>query len=101
MGEARFLISKKKEKLMADDIINKIDEKVKNNKVMLYMKGTPDFPAVWFFGAHGRDPQSPMAFHFATEDVLADPSVRDGIKRIFELADDPADLYRRQVRRGL
>ena len=33
---------------MSDDVLNKIDEKVKNNKVMLYMKGTPDFPQCGF-----------------------------------------------------
>ena len=29
---------------MADEVLTQIDEKVKKNKVMLYMKGTPDFP---------------------------------------------------------
>ncbi len=33
---------------MAEDAISKIDEKVKNNKVMVYMKGTPDFPQCGF-----------------------------------------------------
>ena len=35
---------------MADEVLTNIDEKVKNNKVMLYMKGTPDFPQCGFSG---------------------------------------------------
>ena len=65
---------------MADDVLNKIDEKVKNNKVMLYMKGTPDFPQCGF-SAHTVEILRSYGVPFATEDVLADPSVRDGIKR--------------------
>ena len=33
---------------MTDDVKARIDDKVKNNKVMLYMKGTPDFPQCGF-----------------------------------------------------
>ena len=65
---------------MADDVLNKIDEKVKNNKVMLYMKGTPDFPQCGF-SAHTVEILKSYGIPFATEDVLADPSIRDGIKR--------------------
>lgn len=65
---------------MADDVLNKIEETVKNNKVMLYMKGTPDFPQCGF-SAHTVEILKSYGFPFATEDVLADPAVRDGIKR--------------------
>ena len=33
---------------MAEDVISKIEDKVKNNKVMLYMKGTPQAPMCGF-----------------------------------------------------
>ena len=33
---------------MAEDIKERIDEKVKNNRIMVYMKGTPDFPQCGF-----------------------------------------------------
>ena len=33
---------------MAEDVLNEIDSKVKDNKVMLFMKGTPDFPQCGF-----------------------------------------------------
>jgi monothiol glutaredoxin len=65
---------------MPDDVFAKIDEKVKNNKVMLYMKGTPDFPQCGF-SAHTVEILKSYGVPFATEDVLADPTVREGIKR--------------------
>ena len=65
---------------MAEDVMSKIDGKVKNNKVMLYMKGTPDFPQCGF-SAHTVEILNSYGYPFATEDVLADPQVREGIKR--------------------
>ncbi len=65
---------------MAEDVLSKIAETVKSNKVVLYMKGTPDFPQCGF-SAHTVEILKSYGFPFATEDVLADPGVRDGIKR--------------------
>ena len=65
---------------MADEVLVKIDEKVKKNKVMLYMKGTPDFPQCGF-SAHTVEILKSYGVTFETEDVLADPQIRDGIKR--------------------
>jgi monothiol glutaredoxin len=65
---------------MAEDVMAQIDEKVKNNKVVLYMKGTPDFPQCGF-SAHTVEILKSYGFPFATEDVLVNPAVRDGIKR--------------------
>ena len=65
---------------MAEDVLTKIDEKVKNNKVMLYMKGTPEFPQCGF-SAHTIDILKSYGVPFETEDVLADPEIRDGVKR--------------------
>ena len=65
---------------MAEDVIEKIDGKVKNNKVVLYMKGTPDFPQCGF-SAHTVEILKSYGFPFASEDVLADAQVREGIKR--------------------
>jgi monothiol glutaredoxin len=79
MGEVGRLIAEG-EMIMAEDVINKIDEKIKNNKVMLYMKGTPDFPQCGF-SAHTVEILKSYGFPFASDDVLADPSVREGIKR--------------------
>lgn len=65
---------------MADDVLARIDEKVRKNKVVLYMKGTPDFPQCGF-SAHTVDILRSYGIPFETEDVLADPAVREGIKR--------------------
>ena len=65
---------------MAGDVMAQIDEKVKSNKVVLFMKGTADFPQCGF-SAHTVEILKSYGFPFATEDVLADPAVRDGIKR--------------------
>jgi len=64
---------------MSEDVLAKIDEKVKKNKVMLYMKGNPDSPMCGF-SAHTVDILRSYGYPFETEDVLADPAVREGIK---------------------
>ena len=43
---------------MAEDVLKKIDEQVKQNKIMLYMKGTPDFPMCGFSAATALWPRS-------------------------------------------
>ncbi len=65
---------------MADDVRAKIDEKVKKNKIMLYMEGTPDSPQCGF-SAHTVEILKSYGYPFATEDVLADQEIREGIKR--------------------
>ena len=65
---------------MADDVLAKIDEKVKKSKVMLYMKGTPQSPQCGF-SAHVVEILQSYGYPFETDDVLADPAVREGIKR--------------------
>ena len=62
-----------------EDILKKIDDQVKNNKIMLYMKGTKEMPQCGFsarvvqiLNSHGVD--------YEAVDVLADPAVRQGIK---------------------
>jgi monothiol glutaredoxin len=65
---------------MADDVLAKIDEQIKKNKVMLYMKGNPDFPQCGF-SAHTVEILRAYGHPFETADVLADPQVREGIKR--------------------
>ncbi len=63
-----------------DDVQNKIDQKVKDNKVMLFMKGSPQAPMCGF-SAHTVEILQSYGYPFETADVLADPAVREGIKR--------------------
>lgn len=58
---------------------NQIDEQVKSNKVMLYMKGTPQFPMCGFSGQAVQILQACGA-EFGSFDVLSDPDIRQGIK---------------------
>ena len=54
---------------MAEDVLSQIDSKVKNNKVMLFMKGTPDFPQCGF-SAHTVEILKSYGVPFETADVL-------------------------------
>ncbi len=65
---------------MADNVRASIDEHVKKNTVVLYMKGTPNFPQCGF-SAHTIEILRSYGYPFETVDVLADPAVRDGIKK--------------------
>ncbi len=60
----------------------RIDDLVKNNNILLFMKGTASFPQCGFSGraiqilkACGVDPKA-----IATVNVLDDPEIRHGIK---------------------
>ena len=64
---------------MEDAVRTQIDELIKTNRVMLFMKGNKVFPSCGFSARvvqilkhHGAD--------FETFNVLADPAVRSGIK---------------------
>jgi|SRR5215471_13342080 len=65
---------------MANDVQAKIDQQVKKNKVMLYMKGNPQFPQCGF-SAHTVEILQSYGVPFQTEDVLQDPQIREGIKQ--------------------
>ena len=61
------------------DVNDKIKDQIENNPVLLYMKGTPDFPQCGFSGqtvaalkAVGRP--------FAYINIFDDPEVREGLK---------------------
>ena len=65
---------------MADEVLSKIEQQVKNNKVMLYMKGSPQAPQCGF-SAHTVEILQSYGYPFETADVLADQGVREGVKR--------------------
>ena len=62
------------------DILKKIDEEVKSNKIMIYMKGSKDAPQCGFSSAV-VDVFNALNVPYETRDVLADNELRDGIKR--------------------
>ena len=64
---------------MSEDIKDKINSQIEQNKVILYMKGTKEMPQCGFsarvvqiLDSHGVD--------YEAVDVLADPEIRQGIK---------------------
>ena len=61
------------------DINAVIDDKVKNNDVFLFMKGTPDFPQCGF---SGRVVQilNYLGIDYQSANVLEDQELREGIK---------------------
>ncbi len=62
------------------DINERIEEQLESHRVMLYMKGSPDFPQCGFSGqtvaalkAIGRP--------FAYVNIFEDPEIREGLKQ--------------------
>lgn len=57
----------------------RIDTLLATNRVVLFMKGTPDAPQCGF-SARAVSALAPLGIDYATVDVLADPEIREGIK---------------------
>jgi monothiol glutaredoxin len=57
-----------------------IREQVTRSRVVLYMKGTPQFPQCGFSSAAVQMLQACGVTDFAAVNVLADPEIRQGIK---------------------
>jgi len=62
------------------DVNERIKKQLDTYPVLLYMKGTPDFPQCGF-SAHTVEILKSYGFPFGSDDVLADSAVREGIKR--------------------
>jgi monothiol glutaredoxin len=65
---------------MAQDVTERIQNAVANNKIMIFMKGTANFPQCGFSAATVQVFQE-LGVPFETADVLGDPELRDAIKR--------------------
>jgi len=61
------------------DVQAKIAADVKNNPVLLYMKGSPVFPQCGFSSVAVQI-LTHLGAKFEARDVLSDPAIRDGIK---------------------
>lgn len=62
------------------NVQEKIHAQINANAVVLYMKGTPQFPQCGFSGATVQMLKICGVQDFAAVDVLADPEIRAGIK---------------------
>jgi monothiol glutaredoxin len=63
------------------DTQEKIRQQVSENRVVLYMKGTPDAPQCGFSAAAVQILEACGADEVATVNVLADDEIRQGIKQ--------------------
>ena len=62
------------------DVQQRIDDLVKSNRVMLFMKGTAQFPMCGFSGRAIQILKANCVTGFKTFNVLEDEAVRQGIK---------------------
>jgi monothiol glutaredoxin len=62
-----------------DDVLKEIEREVRENPVVVYMKGTPAFPMCGFSAATVQVLRE-IGVPFKAIDVLAEPEKRDGIK---------------------
>jgi len=62
------------------DVNARIEHEIKENPVMLYMKGTAMFPQCGF-SARVVQILNHLGVKYATANVLEDPELRDGIKQ--------------------
>ena len=62
------------------DVKERIESAIKSNKVMIFMKGTRQFPQCGFSAATVEVFEE-LGVQFGTVDVLADAELRDEIKR--------------------
>ena len=64
---------------MSDDVIKAIDEEVRSNPVVIYMKGTPRFPMCGFSAAT-IEVLNEVGVPFKAIDILAEQDKREGVK---------------------
>ena len=84
-----------------NDVQQRIDELVKSNRVVLFMKGTAQFPMCGFSGRAVQILKACGVDDLKTVNVLEDEEIRQGIKEYAQLADDSAAVRGRRVRRRL
>ncbi len=62
------------------DVQEKIRAQVTQNPVVLYMKGSPQFPQCGFSGVAAQILKACGVNDYVAVDVLSDPEIREGIK---------------------
>lgn len=62
------------------DVTQRIEQQLKSNRIVLFMKGTPDFPQCGFSAAASRA-LAACGAEFATVNIFEDPELREALKR--------------------
>ena len=65
--------------VMTNPVIDRIQKDIKENDVLLFMKGTPVFPQCGFSAAVVQV-LTELGVKFKGVDVLTDPAIRQGVK---------------------
>ncbi len=60
-------------------VIERIEKQLKENPVILYMKGTPDFPQCGFSG-RAVEILNALGVEYAYVNILEDPELREALK---------------------
>ena len=68
---------------MSDNTADRIRKTIDENRIVIYMKGTPTFPMCGFSAAT-IEVFNELGVPYETGDVLTDPEIREGIKRFSE-----------------
>jgi monothiol glutaredoxin len=76
-----------------EDVQNRIEKEINNNDVVLFMKGTPVFPQCGFSSMVSQV-LSHIGVEFKGVDVLAEPTLRDGIKSFSDWPTIPQLYYK-------
>jgi monothiol glutaredoxin len=61
-------------------VVERIKQQLSGSKVLLYMKGTPDFPQCGFSAA-AVQALSAAGTHFDTVNIFEDPELREALKQ--------------------
>lgn len=64
---------------MQADVKQRIEEQLKSHEILLYMKGTPDFPQCGFSGQTVAALKA-VGKPFSYVNIFEDPEVREGLK---------------------
>ena len=78
------------------DITMNIKNEIKSNDVVLFMKGTPAFPMCGFSAAVAQILNN-MGVRFNSINVLDNEKMREGIKKLFELANNTSAVCKRRI----
>merc|ERR1711974_539328 len=80
-GHSDFAPQSKVKDTSSDEVQNKLAKLVKDNKVVLFMKGSPDMPQCGFSRAVAQVLQEEDFQDYAYVDVLKYPEVGEGVKK--------------------
>ena len=76
-----------------EDVQSRIEKEINSNDVVLFMKGTPVFPQCGFSSMVSQL-LSHIGVEFKGVDVLAEPTLRDGIKSFSDWPTIPQLYYK-------